>query len=114
MARYLEYDITTGRIISEVIADSRPEMSGSCELLEIPDNLEINTMLYAVRDGQLVKIYETNEERLERERFKREQSEQIRQRMKAIREEFITAQLEDDYEAVENLKAEYKSLRGYL
>jgi len=114
MARYLEYDKTTGRIISEIISASKPEMSGNYDVLEVADGLEVNTALYCVRDGQLVKIYETNEERLERERIKKEHSEQIRQRVKAMMYEVIIAILDDNEKALNDLKTEYKSLKGYL
>jgi len=114
MARYLEYDKTTGRIISEIISSSRPEMSGNYDILEVDSNLEVNTALYAVRDGQLVKMYETNEERLERERVKKEHGEQIRLRVKAMMYEVILAILEDNEKALSDLKAEYKSLKVFL
>ena len=114
MARYLEYDKTTGRIISEIISASKPEVSGNYDVLEVADSLKINTALYCVRDGQLVKMYETNEERLERERVKKEYGEQIRRRVKAMMYEVIIAILDDNENALNDLKAEYKSLKGYL
>ena len=114
MARYLEYDKATGRIISEIISATKPEISGNYDVLEIADDVEINTALYAVRDGQLVKMYETNEERLERERVKKEQGEKIRLRVKAMFYEAIIAILDDNEKALNDLKAEYKSLKVYL
>ena len=114
MARYLEYDKTTGRIISEIVSATKPEISGDYGLLEIADGVGFDTALYAVRDGQLVKMYETNEERLERERVKKEHGEQIRQRVKSMMYEAIMAILDDNEEALNDLKREYKSLKQYL
>ena len=100
MARYLEYDKTTGRIISEIISASKPEVSGNYDVLEVADSLKINTALYCVR--------------LERERVKKEHGEQIRRRIKAMMYEVIIAILDDNENALNDLKAEYKSLKGYL
>ena len=114
MPRYLEYDKTTGHIISEIISTTKPELSGNYNVLEIADGAEINTALFVVRDGQLVKLYETNEERLERERVKKEHGEQIRKRVKAMMYEVILAILEDNENALNDLKAEYKNLKRYI
>ena len=114
MAKYLEYDKTTGRIISEIVSDEKPQSAGDFALLEIQDGEEINTSLYAVRDGQLVKLYETNEERFERERIRKEYGEQIRKRVQAMMYEAVIAILEDDDKTLQSLKAEYKDLKAYL
>ena len=114
MARYLEYDKATGRIISEIISSSKPDVSGNYGVLEIDSSLELNVALYAVKDGNLVKMYETNEERFERERVIKEQREQVRQRVKAMTYEVIMAILDDDDKALKDLKAEYKSLKVFL
>ena len=114
MAKYLEYDKDTGRIISEIVSSSKPDVSGNYDVLEVDSGLELNMALYAVKDGNLVKMYETNEERFERERVIREQREQVRQRVKAMWNEVLTAILDDNEKALKDLKAEYKSLKGYL
>jgi len=114
MAKYLEYDKITGRIISEIISNSKPEVSGNCAVLEVDSGLELNTALYAVKDGNLVKMYESNEERFEREKFIREHKEQIRQRVKAMANDIVIALLDDDENTLNSLKAEYKKLKGYL
>ena len=114
MARYLEYDTISGRIISEIISGSKPKLSGIYDVLEIDEGLEINTSLYLIRDGQLVKMYETNEERLERERVKKEHGEQIRARVKSMMYEVILAILDDNENALNMLKSEYKGLKVYL
>ena len=114
MAKYLEYDKITGRIISEIISASKPECSGNYGLLEVDSNLEINTALYVIKDGQLVKMYETNEERLERERVRKEHGEKIRRRVKAMMYEVIIALLDENDKALEDLRKEYQSIKGYL
>ena len=114
MARYLEYDKSTGHIISEIISGTRPKISGNYDILEIPDELEVNTALYAIRDNQLVKLYETNEERLERERVRQEYGEQIRSRVKTMKSEAVIAILDDNEGALNELKKEYRGLKVYL
>ena len=114
MARYLEYETTTGRIISEVISSTKPKMSEVYDFLEIPDDLEIDTTLYAVRNGQLVKLYETNEERLQRELLRRENIERIRERIKSMMYETCIAILDENDNALKNLRKEYKELKVYL
>ena len=114
MARYLEYDKNTGRIVCEIVSATKPTATGNYELLEIGEEQEVNTSLYAVRDGQLVKLYETNEERFERERLRKENQERVRERMKSMMYETIMAMLEDNERALNDLKAEYKELKVYL
>ena len=114
MARYLEYDKTSGRILSEITSDTKPETSENCGLLEISGNDEINTTLYAVRSGQLVKLYESETERQERERIRREQMESIRQRVKGMTYELCLAILDANDDAVKDLQNEYRSLKAYF
>ena len=114
MARYLEYDNNTGRIISEIVSSTPPKVSGAYSILEIADGQEIDTSLYAVRDNKLVKLYETNEERLERERLRKENIERVRQRVKTMMYEVIMAILDDNEDALKSLKTEYKELKVYL
>ena len=111
MARYLEYDNNTGRIVCEIVSAIKPEASGNFELA---DGQEIDTSLYAVRDNKLVKLYETNEERLERERLRKENVERVRQRVKTMMYEVIMAILDDNEDALNSLKTEYKELKVYL
>lgn len=114
MAKYLEYEKASGRIISEIISLKEPEVSNGYGLLEIDDNTEIDTRLYAIKNGVLVKNYETNEERLERERLKREHTESVRRRLKSMMYEVCIALLENDPNALEELRKEYKELKAYL
>ena len=114
MARYLEYDKNTGRIICEVMSSVKPETSGNYDILEISDEQVVNTSLYAVRDSQLVKLYETNEERFERERLRKENQERVRERIKTMMYEVVMAILDENEEALKDLRAEYKKLKVYL
>ena len=112
--RYLEYETATGRIISEITCKDKPTPAEGFSLLEIPGDAEIDTNIYAVKNGVLVKCYETNEERIERERLKREQQAKVRMRMKAMMYEVCIALLEDDNSAIEQLRQEYRELKAYL
>ncbi|MBQ7220794.1 MAG: hypothetical protein IJS28_07435 [Synergistaceae bacterium] len=112
--RYLEYETATGRIISELTSRDKPTPSEGFSLLEIPEDADIDTTLYAVKNGVLVKCYETNEERLERERLKREHLEKVRMRMKAMMYEVGIALLEEDDNAIKQLRQEYRELKAYL
>ena len=114
MARYLEYELSSGRIISEITSDTKPATEEGYGLLEIPEDTEIDTTLYAIKNGVLVKNYETNEERLERERLKRENAERARNRLRAIAFEVCIAILEDDDSAIEELRGEYRELKAYI
>ncbi|MBQ7594084.1 MAG: hypothetical protein IJU48_07010 [Synergistaceae bacterium] len=114
MSKYLEYEISSGKIISEIVSDTEPESSEGYSMLEIDENLKLDTTGYIIRDGVLVKDFETNEERLERERLKREQAEQLHQRLKSMIYECVIAILENDNDAIEELRAEYRKMKVYL
>ncbi len=114
MARYLEYEITSGRILSEVTSETRPEVTEGLGLLEISGDAEIDTSIYGVRGGQLVRLYETPEERAERERLRKERAEQVRLRLKRMIYELGIALLEDDETAITELRKEYRELKVYM
>ena len=114
MARYLEYETASGRIVSEIKSASEPAVAEGCGLLQIPDDAELDTTQYAVRNGVLVKCWEPNEERIERERLKRERTQRVRERLKSMMYEVCIALLEDDNSALGELRAEYRELKAYL
>ena len=114
MGRYIEYETDTGRIISELTSDTQPTSQENISYLEIPDEQLIDLTGYKVKNGSLVKDYETNEERLERERVKREQAEKVRLRIRSMAYELCFAILDDNEETIQNLKAEFKRLKVYL
>ena len=112
--RYLEYSLTTGKIISEISSDNEATPDEGCGLLEIDDDLIIDTNNFIVRNGALVKSFETETERRERERLKQEQAQKNRQRLKSVREEFIWALLFDDEAEIKKLRAEAVKLRATI
>ena len=114
MNKYLEYDINSGQIVCILSADNPPPPANGFALLQIDDELNFDTSSYAVKDGQLVKLFETNAERAERERLRKEFSEQTRLRLKSMIYEFVIALLDDNINAINELKAEYKKLKVYL
>lgn len=114
MARYIEYDTASGHIISELKADNPPAVPDGVSLLNIEDEAEIEIGRYTVKDGKLQKIYETNAEKSEQERIKREYAETVRARIRSMINELCIALLEDDNEEIGRLRREYKNLRAYL
>ena len=114
MNKFLEYDINSGQIVCILSADNPPMPANGFALLQIDDNCNIDTSSYAVRNGQLVKLFETNAERAEREKLRKEYYEQTRLRLKSLIFEFVVALLDDNLNAINELKQEYKKLKVYL
>lgn len=114
MSKFFEYDIHNGHIISEIISPNPPLPADGFALLQVDDNLNIDTSCYAVRDGQLVKLFETNAEIAERQRLKREYHEQVRKRLHSMCHECIIAILDDNDDELRNLRNEFKQLKVYL
>ena len=114
MGRYLEYDTESGRIISEIRSPKPPEMSEGKSLLEIAEHEKIEISRYAIHGGVLVKVHETNSERQERERLRREYSASAMRRVHSMKNELAAAILDDDEEAIARLKKEYKRLKVYM
>lgn len=114
MNRYLEYDKLTGKIVCELFAEAPPPESGGTATLEIPAALVLDINNSLVRDGQIVRAYETTEERRERERLRREHAERSRKRIKELLWEFLVAMLESDETRVAELRAEYAALKKFL
>jgi len=114
MKYYLEYNIETMRVASiiSVQDDVLPTVQDGYELLEVSENeaLNLNTSLIGVLDGKIINLYETPAEKRERERIQRERRYEAELRLREIRNEFITAELEDDSEKLERLKSEYRAL----
>ena len=114
MARFLEYDKATGRIISEIFSANEPVVSAGIGLLEINPDAELDTNLYAIKNGVLGKQFETNEERIERIRLRQEQREKVRKRIKNMMHETFITIMEDDSKALEALREEYRELKAYM
>ena len=113
MTKYIEYDTASGHIISKIKADNPPAVLDGVSLLELDSDAEIDIGRYIVKDGKLLKIYQTNDEKDEQERIKREYAEQVKARVKNMINELGIATLENDNDAIERLRQEYRSLRVY-
>lgn len=114
MAKYLEYEVASGQIVSELISSIEPTPATGYALLEIPDNSEIDTSLYIIKNGTLVRQYETSEERLKREMQKHENREKVHARLMSMINEVCICLLEDDEAALNELREEYRSLKAYM
>ena len=114
MPKFLEYNLNNGHIISEIISEVPPTPADGFALLQVDDNLNIDTSSYAVRDAQLVKLFETNSERAERERLRKEYHEQVRKRLHSLIHQCMIAFLDDNSQEINNLRFEFKKLKAYL
>lgn len=112
--KFLEYEISTGRILSQITCESEPSVSNGIGLLSIDDHEEIDSTMYEVRSGSLVKTMETEQEILERERVKREYQEKCRMRYRSIEHEFIFALIKEDINEMNNLRREVARMEAYL
>ena len=114
MRRYIEYDTESGRIISEIRAKSEPICTGGKAVIEIGEDENIDITRYKVIGGVLVKTTETNQERQERLRLKREYGMQSRNRVQSMIKEFVIAQLDEDESAKRKLIEEFRKIKRYL
>ena len=112
--KFLEYDIKTGRILSEVTSSVEPEPEDGRGYYEIGRNEELDITQYAIRGGSLVKVGETNQEKLERERIRREHGEQCRRRLRSMKDEYLIAMIARDEEEQRNLEREFDKMKAYL
>lgn len=114
MKRFLEYETASGRIVCEVRAATAPAVENGHAVIEIDEALLIDMNNSAVRDGVIVRLYETAEERRERERLRREHRERARRRVRGLLFEFMVAQIEEDAAKMGALREEYAHLKNYL
>ncbi len=112
--KFLEYEISTGRILSELTSREYPEPEDGRGYYEIGRNEELDITQYAIRGGSLVKVGETNQERLERERIRREHGEQCRRRLRSLKDEYLIAMIAEDEDEMKNLKREFARMKAYL
>ena len=112
--KYLEYDLLTGRIVSEITSPVAPRVPDGRGILEVDDNAEIDSVRYTVKNGMLVKTYETKTEKLMRERIRNENKEKISSRIKCMCYELCMAILDDDDYVIDELKKEFRSIKDYL
>lgn len=114
MARYIEYDIASGRIISELKSETPPQLSAGTALLEIDSDVHIEIPRYIVVNGELKKILQTNAEKSEQDRIRQEYSESVRARVKNMMDELCLAMLENDETEISRLRREYQTIRAYV
>lgn len=112
--RFLEYEISSGRIISEIISASTPESDSGIGIIEINDYESIDPLKYIVKDGVITKAYETKAEQLERERLRKEHKENAYLRFKSMMSECFVAIMKRDNDALEQLREEFSALEAYL
>ena len=114
MARYLEYEESTGHILCELTSETKPTVQDGHGVLEIDEGREVDIHNYAVHEGVLVRARETNAERAERLRLKKERAEKGRRRVKGLMNEFVLALLDEDVKRQKVLKNEYKNLKAVI
>lgn len=114
MGKYLEYEVKTGRILSTLTCPDEPDSDDGIGYYEIGRNEELDITQYMIRGGALVKTGETNQERLERERIRREHGEQCRRRLRSLKEEYVLAMIADDEDEMKSLKREFHKMKAYL
>ena len=112
--KYLEYDLSTGRILSEITSETEPPLSDGIGIAPIDDETEIDTTNYVVKSGKLEKLSETASEREERERIRRENQSRMRVRLNGIIRETVIAILEEDADEVSNLRREWRRMKFVL
>ena len=112
--KYIEYDIATGRILSQIKCSEEPEVTDGIGLLMLEEGEEIDSTMYEVRRGVLVKTAETSQEILERERLKREHQEKCRRRLRSMVSEYVIAMIAEDEDEISNLKREFKKMKAYI
>ena len=112
--RYLEYELSSGHIISEIISETEPETSEGFGVIAIGENDVVAKAKYIVKNGVLTKAYETKNEQLERERLRKEQRAKCLLRIKSMVVEDFVARMKHDDEAIKELEKEYASFESYL
>ena len=114
MGRYLEYDIASGRIICEVTAKKQPVETDGKSFIEVGEDENIDITRYIVRNGVILKGSETNKERQERQRLKREYGARCRSRLSSMIKEYVIAMLDEDENVQEKLRKEFQTIKRCL
>lgn len=112
--KYIEYDITTGRILSEITCEEKPEAAAGTGLLQIHESDEIDPSMYVVLDGRLEKTGTTSQEKLEQRRIKLTHMSECRRRLRSMQAEYLMASLADDKEEINRLRREFREMSAYL
>ena len=113
---WLEYETGTGYIVCILSSetDEEPFIREGHAIMAVPEDWDGDIDGWRVEDGALVRTRLTVQERLERERERRERAENAYKRVIQIKSDFILALLDDDTEAQAAYKAEYKRLKVRL
>ena len=116
MKQWLEYEISTGQIVCLLTAEDgeTPYTQNANALIEPPEEWDGDIDGWRVADGTLVRTRLTVQERLERERERRERAENAHKRIIQIKSDFVLALLDDDADAQAAYKAEYRRLKARL
>jgi hypothetical protein len=113
LKKWVEYDKTTGKILSVLKATAERALSYETEttgFLEVPAFFRCAHELYAVRDGKIVKAFETD---WERERAERETLESAVREIRKLALKLGEALLFDDAARAVELRAQAAPLRKY-
>jgi hypothetical protein len=115
--RYLEYEKLSGRIVGELsLPGPLPEVYQKPEsltaYLEAAPDLVIDFREYLVRDGELVRAYDTTEERREKERAAEMRRQEGLARLKGLAFDYVFALLDEDEARQEELRQEYSDIKG--
>lgn len=114
MRRFLEYATASGRIICEVYADDEPQVEDGHAVLEISGDMTLDTNNCAVVDGVLTRMYETPDERVQREKLRREYKERTGARVRRLMYDFLIAQIEEDDVKIRALREEYNIMKRWM
>jgi len=113
LKKWLEYETDTGRIVCVLtveLSEEAPEVQNGHSVIAVPEDWDGDTGGWIVRGGALVQIVRIKvpvEEQAPRETWL-----PFGGRVGQIMSEFILAQLRDDAEEIEALKAEFRRLEA--
>jgi len=114
---WIEYETSTGNIVCILSAEGEdaPNVQSGHAVMDVPEGWDGDIDGWRViENGTLVRTRLTIQERMERERERRERAENAYKRVIQIKSDFILALLDDDTEAQAAYKAEYKRLKVRL
>ena len=111
--RFVEYDKATGKIMSVLNAPSVFE-DNLVGFVEVPEHFQCDPSSYVVKNGQVVRAWETGDERREREHAEQERKQEGLIAVGALAKEFLLAMLFGDEKEMARLKKEAEPYKVYL
>jgi hypothetical protein len=114
--RYVEYDKNTGKILSVLNATAERALSYVNEttgVLEVPEGFICDVSVFVVKNGEIVRSYETTEERRERERVEEERKQMGIRELAALGRQLVLAMLFNDNAEVQRVRQEAQPLKKY-